>query len=69
MAVAVKASTRFEVGTLRALFQVDGARLGAGSNKYDVTRDGQRFLVNTAFDAPAADPILVMLNWTALLRR
>jgi dipeptidyl aminopeptidase/acylaminoacyl peptidase len=69
VAVEVKPGTTFAAGAQRALFQVDDAGLGAGTGKYDVTRDGQRFLVNTAFDPPAVDPILVVLNWTALLGR
>ena len=69
VAVEIKLGTTFEVGAVRELFQVDDAGLGAGTGKYDVTRDGQRFLVNIAFDRPAADPILVVLNWTALLGR
>ena len=43
--------------------------MGGGANKYDVARDGQRFLVITAYDPPASDPILVVLNWPALLAR
>jgi hypothetical protein len=69
VAVEVKPGTTFAVGAQRALFQIDDAGLGAGTSKYEVTRDGQRFLVNTAFDRPAGDPLLVVLNWTALLGR
>jgi Tol biopolymer transport system component len=69
VAVEVKSAAAFEVGAGRALFQVEGAGLGAGTSKYDVARDGQRFLVNAGFDRPAGDAILVMLNWTALLPR
>ena len=37
---------------------------------YDVTRDGQRFLIGTLLDAPnATRPIaVVVLNWTADLK-
>jgi Tol biopolymer transport system component len=68
VAVEIKSAIRFELGAFRTLFQVDEAGTGGGTTKYEVTRDGQRFLVNTAFGPPAADPPLVVLNWTALLR-
>jgi Tol biopolymer transport system component len=66
-AVAVEPGATFRAGAARALFKVDAAAMNGGANKYDVTRDGQRFLVNGAYDPPASDPILVVLNWTALL--
>src|SRR5262249_53175442 len=40
--------------------------------RYDVSRDGKKFLINSErSDAAAADmtPITVILNWPALLRR
>ena len=47
-----------------------GATVTAGStHQYDVTRDGQRFLVNTAPERHADSPITVVLNWRALLTR
>jgi hypothetical protein len=46
-----------------ALFSV---RPGGGS-VYDVTSDGQRFLVNTQASEPQSPPIDLFLNWTALL--
>ena len=48
---------------------MDDARLAPGTTKYDVTRDGQRFLVNSAVDPGTAEPIFVVLNWTAGLPR
>ncbi len=56
-----------EVGAVRALFE---ARRGGPGNVYDVTADGQRFLVNTAVEqkAPSA-PITLVINWTADLKR
>jgi hypothetical protein len=36
---------------------------------YDVTADGQRFLVNTLVEAPPPPPITIVLNWTAGLKR
>ena len=61
----------FEVGTVRALFEVR-PRLqaylgyGAGSN-YDVSPDGQRFLVNAAVAGQTTAPITLIVNWAAAL--
>jgi hypothetical protein len=52
----------FEVGAARALFQtqITGLRY-----QYDVSADGQRFLINTSSQPAASAPITVVLNWTA----
>jgi hypothetical protein len=57
----------FQVGAARPLFQtrVSGTALGA---PYDVSADGQRFLVNVADEDPTPEPITVVVNWTAALR-
>ena len=39
------------------------AQTGASFNPPFDTRDGQRFLVNTVSDGPAAAPIILVLNW------
>jgi hypothetical protein len=36
---------------------------------YDVSPDGQRFLVNMPVEQPESPPITVVVNWTAALRR
>ncbi|MBI3330168.1 MAG: hypothetical protein HYZ81_26100, partial [Nitrospinae bacterium] len=63
----------FEADIPVALFDVDVGRhvpgLLAGMYHYDVTADGQRFLVNTVVEEPPAPPITVVLNWTAGLKR
>jgi Tol biopolymer transport system component len=48
MAVAVGAGTAFQPGLPQKLFTIPGARLPSFGNddRYDVTADGQRFLVN-----------------------
>ena len=56
----------FEVSSPRALFST--AFIGAGRFRYDVSADGQRFLVNAANDENAT-PLTLMLNWPAALRR
>jgi hypothetical protein len=62
MAVAVKTEPTFEAGDPHVLFE------NPGSN-FDVTADGQRFLVGVpAREAPPA-PIIVVLNWQAGLKK
>jgi hypothetical protein len=64
MAVVVTAAPAFEIGTPQALFR---PRVPAGSlfrTSYDVTADGQRFLVNTVVEGAGATPITVVVNWT-----
>jgi hypothetical protein len=61
----------FQVGTVQTLFQTR-PRLGLlnGIDPYDVSADGQRFLVNTLMqEATSAAPITIVVNWTALLKK
>jgi hypothetical protein len=74
LAVAVKGDTHtFEADVPVALFDINVGRyipgLLAGMYQYDVTADGQRFLVNTLVEEPPAPPITVVLNWIAGLKR
>jgi acid stress-induced BolA-like protein IbaG/YrbA len=62
----------FQVGAVRRLFDVTRrttpSPFGVGT-VYDVTADGQRFLVNVvAEEQEAPPPINVITNWTATLR-
>jgi acid stress-induced BolA-like protein IbaG/YrbA len=56
----------FEVGTVKELFQTQSTGYGS---RYDVSADGQRFLVNTVAEQPASLPITVVVNWTAGLKK
>ncbi len=74
LAVAVKGDAHtFEADVPVALFNVNVGGyipgLLAGMYQYDVTADGQRFLVNTLVEASPAPPITVVLNWIAGLKR
>jgi WD40 repeat protein len=68
MAVSVGPGPSFT--TPKPLFQT---RVGTTSNptrtNYVPSRDGQRFLVNQQVGDPAPNPITVVLNWTAGLKR
>jgi Tol biopolymer transport system component len=65
MAVPVKASgDRLDIGVPRRLFAIHPrprARLDA--YPYDVSPDGQRFVVNTLIDDATSNTITVVLNW------
>jgi hypothetical protein len=67
MAVAIRATQdRLEIGVPRALFAIrppPPVRLDA--YPYDVSPDGQRFVVNTLMDHTTSSTITVVLNWTA----
>jgi hypothetical protein len=55
-----------DVGTVAALFPtriVGGALPGQRRHQYEVSADGQRFLINTAVDESAPSPITLILNW------
>jgi dipeptidyl aminopeptidase/acylaminoacyl peptidase len=69
MAVAVKSSgATFEAGTPKALFKTRMFReRNIPAIDYDVTADGQRFLIGTLVGE--ATPVSVILNWTAELKK
>ena len=66
MAVPIRLGSSAEPGTPSALFAIEAAQ--NVMTEYDVSRDGQRFLVNSPVPGAAAAPIVV-LNWTADLPR
>jgi len=64
MAVEVKATaTAFEALRPRELFQTREASAAPFYTTYDVTADGQRFLINTALESEGPPPITVVMNW------
>jgi len=67
----VNTGASFDVGTPGALFQANPRELMAGSEQcvYDVSRDGQRFLINTKVEQAETQPISVILNWAAGLNK
>jgi hypothetical protein len=70
MAVEVKGNSTFEAGVPKALFAPPPLQPGFHLvSNYDVTADGQRFLIRTLVKNPASEPIVVILNWTAELGR
>ncbi len=69
MSVPVKAGANFDTGTPVALFQANPREMQATSEMftYDVSKDGQRFVINTQLKT-AMSPMSVVLNWTANLK-
>src|ERR1700728_4267400 len=71
MAVPVSGGANFDAGSPIALFQANPRVLMATSElvAYDVAKDGQRFLINTQLSNPEAQPMSVVLNWSAQLKK
>ncbi len=71
MALEVSLNPAFKAGIPKALFPVS---YNGSSNEYDVTANGQRFLVNSVIpgsesEASAASHVTVVLNWQAALKK
>ena len=56
------AGSKFSSGPPVALFRAP-IGLGRIANQYDVSADGQRFLVALATEDPGVEPFRVLLNW------
>jgi eukaryotic-like serine/threonine-protein kinase len=71
MAVPVTAGANFDAGAPVTLFQANPRELVATSERvtYDVTKDGQRFLINTQVKNAETQPMSVILNWDAELKK
>ena len=69
----IAGDTAAEIGVAVPLFEVhmlNGAATASGFRpQYDVTHDGQRFLINIPLDEDAPSPIAVVLNWTTDLKK
>jgi serine/threonine protein kinase len=67
MAAAVNGKgSSLEVGAVKPLFQTRATRL---EDRYAVSADGQRFLINTSPEQATSAPITVVLNWAAGLKK
>ena len=71
MASSVKTGgTEFEFTAPKPLFKTRTLSLEGGIyHEYDVSPDGQRFLIGTLIGEPKAPPPTVILNWTAALKK
>jgi len=62
MAVRVRTGATFDAGATVPLFRLRGT-------SYDVSRDGERFVTNAPVGPEKSQPITVVLNWTADLKK
>jgi hypothetical protein len=67
MSVSVQATPLFRTSVPRALFDTRMSQNGEWA--YDVTPDGQRFVISVPVGDPSPAPITIILDWTAALRR
>ncbi len=67
MAVDIRLEPTFQAGTPKVLFD-PRMRVSAGK-EWDVMADGERFLVNRAIEVPGVEPITLVQNWPATLKK
>ena len=69
-AVPIVNGPTLQFGAPMPLFQPHILGFGPGvRQQYDVTHDGQRFLINAPTEDQSAFGITVVLNWPALLKK
>jgi serine/threonine protein kinase len=70
MAVEVSTGATFEAGAARPLFSIRRREPVSASDlfSYDVSADGQRFLVNADAEASVSAPMTAVVNWAASLK-
>jgi len=68
MAVDVKTVAAFEASVPKPLFETRIFLMTNFRNHYVVSRDGQRFLINSRLEETSG-PITVVLNWTSQLKQ
>jgi Tol biopolymer transport system component len=71
MAAEVKNGAGFEAGPPAPLFVTHPRQPLSAMDffSYDVTADGQKFLVNTKMDTTSSAPLSVILNWSAEMEK
>jgi hypothetical protein len=71
MATPVTTGANFEPGTPMSLFQANPREQVATSEQltYNVSKDGQRFLINTQVKQGETAPMSVIQNWAAKMSK
>jgi hypothetical protein len=71
MAAPVKIGANFDASTPVALFQSTPQQPVKAFDLfvYDVSHDGQRFLINTPVKQAETQPMSIILNWPAKLNK
>jgi Tol biopolymer transport system component len=59
----VPSGTTFEEDIPRPLFTTD-VDANDSFNRYVISNDGKRFLINSSIEGKSSEPIMVILNWT-----
>ena len=67
LAVDIRLEPTFQAGTPKVLFD-PGLRVSL-AREWDVSPDGERFLVNRAIEAAGVEPLTLVQNWRATLRK
>ena len=65
MSVPVTTDGTFTADTAQPLFRVEVPRSARNSNDYSVSRDGQRFLINSIVMQPVRPSVTLILNWAS----
>ncbi len=65
MAVPVSTTASFDAGVAKVLFDRKPARI----IDFDVTADGQSFLINSEVSGPETKPMNIVVNWMATLKK
>ncbi|MCI0442943.1 hypothetical protein L0244_04000, partial [bacterium] len=69
MSVTINTDSTFEPAVPQPLFQTLIALGVEARNQYELTSDGQRFLINTPLKEISTAPINVVVNWSASLKK
>ena len=67
VAVDIRLEPTFQAGTPKVLF--DPRIRASSAMEWDVTADGERFVVNRAIEVPGVEPITLIQNWPATLKK
>jgi Tol biopolymer transport system component len=68
-AVAVDTASGFQARSPQVLFPVTTLGTNVPGRQYDVSRDGQRFLVNFVQQQSATMPLTVVVNWPSTIQK
>ena len=69
MAVDVRAGESWQAGRPKALFRTHTPRTEGPRNRYAVAADGERFVIDSIIDGENQEPMTVLVNWPATLKR
>ena len=67
-AVEIKRNQLLEPGTPKPLFELHSRFWRPDEYDYDVSADGQRFLVNSIVESGESPSVYLIVNWPALLK-